>query len=62
VNDRVRPARLTEQIAVSGETFPNIYEIEGKTLRVAFLKSLSEYPTGFGDRRELIVEVYRRVR
>jgi uncharacterized protein (TIGR03067 family) len=61
VDDLVRPARLTERIAVTGETFPSIYQIAGKTLRVAFLKSLTDYPTGFSDKRELVIEVYRRV-
>jgi uncharacterized protein (TIGR03067 family) len=62
IDSRFRPARLTEHTLVSDTTYRNVFQIDGNTLRVAYLKSQSDYPTGFRDRRELIVEVYRRVR
>jgi len=60
VDHRFRPTRLTER-STMGYTQRSIFQIDGKTLRVAYLKSGDDYPDGFRDARGLHVEVYRRV-
>ena len=60
VDTGFQPPPLTEN--AMEETYRNIFQIHGGTLRVAHRKPGDGYPKGFDDRKNLIVEVYRRVR
>jgi hypothetical protein len=64
VDNRYRPARLTERVTLAPYTYRNIFRIDGDTLRIAYFLWLDDdYPGGFcGDGRELVVDTYKRVK
>jgi uncharacterized protein (TIGR03067 family) len=58
VDNRFRPARLTEHTTITDSTYTNIYAVDGNTLRVAYFRPGKEgYPPDFNDRTNLLVEV-----